>query len=129
MRLLFDENISHKILSMLPVGFDGSTSVKKEGLISASDRDIWQFAKVNHYIIVTQDADFHNFSILNGFPPKIIWIRTGYPRTKDIANILKESYVELSNFEIDDRIGCFEIIKKAKQPDIIKDLKDLIDLV
>ncbi len=57
MRFLFDQNISHKILSRLPVDFAGSTSVKKEGLLNATDKEIWEFAKAKNYIIVTQDSD------------------------------------------------------------------------
>ena len=128
MRLLFDENISHKILKLLPAEFEGSTCVKNEGLIHASDSDIWQFAKKHHYIIVTQDADFYDFSALYGFPPKIIWIRTGNPRTQDIAELLTDSYLELSNFEKDNRIGCFEIIKRPERPTIIDNIRDLEDL-
>lgn len=128
MRLLFDENISHKILPLLPVEFSGSSCVKNEGLIHASDRDIWQFAKKNQFVIVTQDADFYDFSTLYGFPPKIIWIRTGYPRTKDISEILIDSYPELANFEKDNRMGCFEIIKRPERPSIINDIRDLTDL-
>lgn len=41
MRLLFDQNISHRILDKLPDLFEGSTSVKKEGLINAPDKTIW----------------------------------------------------------------------------------------
>lgn len=45
MRFLFDQNISHRILSGLPYLFDGSTSVKGEGLSNAPDIEIWEFAK------------------------------------------------------------------------------------
>jgi predicted nuclease of predicted toxin-antitoxin system len=37
MKFLFDQNISPKILALLPNQFAGSTSVKKEGLINAHD--------------------------------------------------------------------------------------------
>ena len=111
MKFLFDQNISHRILALLPNQFAGSTSVKKEGLINAHDMQIWEYAKNHNYIIVTQDSDFNDFSTLFGFPPKIIWIRTGNLRTKAIVDILIENHSALVNFESDNELGCFEIIR------------------
>ena len=82
MRLLFDQNISHKVLQYLPDSFSGSTSVKKEGLINSTDLQVWEFAKKHDYIIVTQDSDFNDLNSLLGFPPKVIWVRTGNLKTK-----------------------------------------------
>jgi len=53
MRLSLDQNISHKVLHYLPDQFIGSTSVKKEGLINSSDKEIWEFAKKKDFVIVT----------------------------------------------------------------------------
>ena len=55
MKLLFDQNISHKILKVLSEEFTGSTSVKNENLVLGSDRSIWEFAKKSNFTIVTQD--------------------------------------------------------------------------
>lgn len=54
MKLLFDQNISHRILKILPKVFEGSSTVKKEKLINASDKIIWDFAKLNQYTIVSK---------------------------------------------------------------------------
>jgi len=45
MKFMFDQNISHRILDKFPEQFKESTSVKKEGLVNASDLTIWEFAK------------------------------------------------------------------------------------
>jgi predicted nuclease of predicted toxin-antitoxin system len=110
MRFLFDQNISHRILKILPDQFAGSTSVKQEGLINSLDIEIWEYAKKNNYVIVTQDSDFNDLNLLNGFPPKIIWIRTGNLKTQAILNILIDYYLEFEKFISDDNYGCFEII-------------------
>ena len=86
MRFLFDQNISHRILNLIPKKYSGSTTVKNEGLINAPDREIWEFAKLNDYIIVTQDSDFNDFNLLYGFPPKIVWIRTGNLSGRGLIN-------------------------------------------
>jgi len=111
MRFLFDQNISHRIILLLPEQFSGSTSVKKEGLINAYDKQIWDHARLHNYIIVTQDSDFNDLNTLFGFPPKIIWIRTGNLKTKAIMDILIDNYSDIEKFESDNELGCFEIIK------------------
>lgn len=111
MRFLFDQNISHRILKYLPEKYSDSTTVKKEGLINATDIEIWDYAKAKTFIIVTQDSDFNDLNSLYGFPPKIIWIRTGNIVTHSIAEILVDYHSEISTFISDDDYGCFEIFK------------------
>lgn len=111
MRFLFDQNISHRIIDILPDLFEGSTSVKKEGLINASDKTIWEFAKSENLVIVTQDSDFNDLTTLNGFPPKIIWIRYGNLNTDEIADLLTKNQYLIQDFLKDENSGCFEIVK------------------
>jgi predicted nuclease of predicted toxin-antitoxin system len=115
MKLLFDQNISHRILQLLPESFKGSSHVKAEGLINSPDRQIWDFARFNAFVIVTQDSDFNDLNSLYGFPPKIIWIRTGNLHTNAIFNILIEHHTDLQKFLDDPNYGCFEIIRFRKK--------------
>jgi len=114
MKFLFDQNISHRILRLLPDKFVGSSHVKTEGLINAPDMQIWEFAKENGYTIVTQDSDFNELNSLLGFPPKIIWIRTGNLKTQALQEILIENYIEVQRFLEDKSFGCFEIVRLKK---------------
>ena len=111
MRLLFDQNISHKILDKLPDLFEGSTSVKKEGLINAPDKTILDFAKRDNFVIVTQDSDFNDLTALNGFPPKIIWIRSGNLKTNEIADLITKNQNSIQGFFKDENLGCFEMVR------------------
>ena len=111
MKFLFDQNVSHRILKLLPEKFKNSTSIKKENLINAADKEIWEFSKQNNYTIVTQDADFNDLNPLYGFPPKIIWIRLGNQKTTDIARLLIEYSIEIDEFLKNNNYGCFEIVK------------------
>ncbi|WP_316797901.1 DUF5615 family PIN-like protein [Pedobacter frigidisoli] len=110
MKLLFDQNISHRILKLLTSSFNGSTTVKQERLVDCLDKEIWNFAKVNDFIIVTQDSDFNDLNSLYGFPPKIIWIRTGNLKTQQISKILIVYLDEIEKFIEDSNYGCFEIL-------------------
>jgi predicted nuclease of predicted toxin-antitoxin system len=76
MKLLFDQKISHRILQLLPDQLKDSSRVKIEGLINSPDRQIWDFAKLNSFTIVTQDSDFSDLNTLFGHPPKVIWIKS-----------------------------------------------------
>ncbi|HEY5510496.1 MAG TPA: DUF5615 family PIN-like protein [Prolixibacteraceae bacterium] len=111
MKFLFDQNISHRILQLLPDNFIGSTHVKSEGLINLPDRHIWEFAKKQGFIIVTQDSDFNDLNSLYGFPPKIIWIRTGNIKTLALLEVMINNYLEIQHFAEDENFGCFEINK------------------
>lgn len=109
MKLLFDQNISFRILKQLPEELKSSSHVKSEKLINSADRQIWEFAKQNNFTIVTQDADFNDLTSFYGFPPKIIWIRMGNIKTSHIWQILLEYYFEIAEFIDNKDYGCFEI--------------------
>ncbi|MEQ1666776.1 MAG: DUF5615 family PIN-like protein, partial [Bdellovibrionales bacterium] len=77
MKLLLDENLSRRAVAFLPEAFPGATQVALLGLEHADDREIWHYAKINDFVIVTKDADFYELSALYGQPPKIIWLKIG----------------------------------------------------
>ncbi len=72
MKLLFDQNISFRITKKITDFFPECTHVSDCGLNDGEDPQIWEFAKKNHFTIVTFDSDFFDISIINGHPPKII---------------------------------------------------------
>lgn len=111
MKLLFDQNISHRILYHLTEDFKGSTTIKSEALLNAKDKEIWDFAKDKDFSIVTQDSDFNDLNSLYGPPPKVIWIRTGNLKTEELANLLIKNFAEIEKFLKDQRYGCFEIVR------------------
>jgi predicted nuclease of predicted toxin-antitoxin system len=44
MRLLFDQNLSHRLVTLLASEYPGSVHVRDVGLNAADDQVIWQFA-------------------------------------------------------------------------------------
>lgn len=79
--------------------------------MNADDFEIWEYAKKHGFTIVTQDSDFNDLNSLYGFPPKIIWIRTGNLKTEEIADIMINHLQDLKIFIDDNNLGCFEIFK------------------
>ena len=57
--------------------FPNSTHVKTIGLDTATDTELWNYARDNDYFIVSKDADFRNRSVVHGYPPKAIWLGIG----------------------------------------------------
>jgi predicted nuclease of predicted toxin-antitoxin system len=77
MRLLFDQNLSHRLLTVLDDLFPGSLHVRLLALAEADDLTIWNYAKDHDLVIVTQDSDYSDWNKLRGAPPKIVWLRCG----------------------------------------------------
>ena len=75
MNLLFDQNISFRIVRILKDLYPEAKQVKDVGLENSSDLVIWQYAKENNCAIVTFDADFYGLSLVKGIPPKIIMVK------------------------------------------------------
>ncbi|MDW7691244.1 DUF5615 family PIN-like protein [Flammeovirgaceae bacterium SG7u.111] len=112
MKLLFDQNISYRITKKLAIHFEGCKHVSDCGLSDTEDTEIWKYAKSNDYTIVTFDADFFDISMVNGHPPKIIWVRTGNLTTPQLASLMLEkkttiiAFLENAEFK---NTSCLEI--------------------
>ncbi|QQS51629.1 MAG: DUF5615 family PIN-like protein [Bacteroidota bacterium] len=87
MRFLFDQNISFRITKKLNKLFPGCKHVSDCELMDCEDQDIWKYARINDFSIVTFDSDFYDISVINGHPPKIIWLRSGTLITNDIVTL------------------------------------------
>lgn len=69
--------------------FPDSSHVQFHELVETSDSEIWEFARVQDFCIVTQDADFAERSRLYGSPPKVVWLRCGNASTKQVKTLLR----------------------------------------
>ena len=64
MKLLFDENLSFRLVQALVDAYPGSTHVREVGLLGAEDRCIWTYAAEYGFMIVSKDTDFYQRSLL-----------------------------------------------------------------
>lgn len=89
MKLLLDANISWRLVKYLQNSGVTCTHVDQTGLpVPATDAQIWQFAKDNNFISVTNDEAYLNLSNLSGYPPKVVLLKTGNQRTEFIKELL-----------------------------------------
>lgn len=98
MKLLFDENLSHKLPNMLGGLFAGSSHVRECGLKGATDEKIWDYSKTDDWILVSKDSDFYQRAILRGSPPKVVWLRIGNCSTKMISDLLNDHHSDIGAF-------------------------------
>jgi len=109
--LLFDQNISFRILRNIKDIFPEAVQVRELGLENQSDLEIWNYAKTKNLCIVSFDSDFNDLSILNGHPPKVLWIRSQDQSTLNIEKLMRDKVEEISGFlKNSSDFGCLEII-------------------
>lgn len=109
MRLLFDHNLSPRLVRRLADLYPDASHVASLGLEQASDVAVWSFAQANGYVIVTKDSDFSDMSVLRGFPPKVVWLRMGNCTTHQIEAALRAHHATLTRFAADLSAGVLLI--------------------
>jgi predicted nuclease of predicted toxin-antitoxin system len=97
-KLLLDENLSHRLVQRLSDLFPGSSHVTSEGLTQASDARIWQYAKDGGFTIVTADSDFYELSTAFGPPPKVIWLREWAYPTGAAERLIRSQTIRIIEF-------------------------------
>jgi len=90
--LLFDQNLSPRLVSRLHGLYPGSIHVETIRLGKGLDKEVWEYAREHNLVIVSKDADFSELSLLWGFPPKVIWIRRGNCSTREIEMLLRANF-------------------------------------
>jgi predicted nuclease of predicted toxin-antitoxin system len=101
LRLLFDQNLSFKLVRLLADVYPDSVHVRDLQLIEADDDVIWRHAAEHRLIIVSKDSDFHGLSLLYGHPPKTVLLRVGNAPTAAIASLLREHHATIRRFHED----------------------------
>jgi predicted nuclease of predicted toxin-antitoxin system len=111
MKLLFDENLSRRLVEAIRDIFPDSVHVSQVGLASGTnDRQIWDFAKQNGFAIITADTDFVTMANADGPPPKVILLENcDYP-TSIAVRIISENVILVSQFERDN--GALLILRR-----------------
>jgi predicted nuclease of predicted toxin-antitoxin system len=109
MKLLFDQNLSFKLVSLLADVFPQSNQVRQVGLDRADDAIVWQFSKQNEFALVSKDSDFADLAALHGPPPKVIWLRCGNQPNAAIETRLRSHVNIIEAFDRDHEAACLEI--------------------
>lgn len=109
MKFLIDNNLSPKLAAVIQSSFQGSVHVADLGLDEDEDLVVWEYATRNQFPILTKDADYNNIQQLKGFPPKVVWIRSGNVSTQYIRILLQAEQATITAFLKNNKAGILEI--------------------
>jgi predicted nuclease of predicted toxin-antitoxin system len=101
-RLLLDENLSERLLPLLIDLFPGCAHVRALGHSGASDTTVWEIARAGGFLLVTRDEDFVGMSVLQGSPPKVVWLNIGNARNSFIAALIRARANDIESFLVHD---------------------------
>lgn len=110
MKLLFDQNLSPRLVTLLADLFPDSNHVYLLGLDQVLDEEVWNYAKENDFIVVSKDADFSEISMLHGHPPKLIWLRLGNCTTNQIHQLLRSNYQSIEQMNLDPDLAIVSLL-------------------
>ncbi len=82
MRLLFDQNLSPRLVQRLADCFPDSAHVQSFDMDKANDDKVLAFDESNGFALVSKDSDFFDPALLRGKAAKIVWIRGGIARRR-----------------------------------------------
>ena len=105
MKLLFDQNLSPKLVNRLADLFPNSRHVQSESLDCADDNQLWEHARLNEFAIVSKDEDYNNLSVLRGTPPKVLWMQSGNCTTAQVEALFRARFADIEAFEKDPSVG------------------------
>lgn len=89
MKLLFDQNLSPRLPTLLRSLYPESAHVRNLGLRDALDAEIWEFARGRGFTIVSKDSNFQQRSLFYGHPPKFVWLRLGNCSVEQVEVLLR----------------------------------------
>jgi len=85
---LIDANLPRKISAWQGPDFEFVVNINEE----LTDTEIWNYARLNGQTIVSKDADFSHRIMASRPPPKIIHIRIGNMRLKELSAFLESTW-------------------------------------
>lgn len=57
-----------------------------------TDEEIWEYSKENDLIIISKNADFSNKIVVKSPPPKVIHIKVGNLKIRDLHKFLNDNW-------------------------------------
>ena len=97
MKLLFNANLSPKLIIRLSDLFPDSRHVQEIGLTSL-DTLIWSYALQHRLVIVTKDDDFRTKALLVAPPGKVILLTLGNCETASVDVLFRQASSQIMEF-------------------------------
>ncbi len=98
MKLLFDQNLSHRLPDRLQDVFPGSAHSSNVLSAQCSDERIWKYAVQHDFLVVSKHSNFSDMSRDRGQPPKIIRLTIGNCTVDQVEQLLRRYLDEIIAF-------------------------------
>lgn len=108
--LLIDQNLPKALAEALVSFYPGTKHVKELGMERETDTSLWNYASENDFVIVTKDSDFYDRLTLKGYPPKLIWVRTGNVSTDYLIQLFQSRQAGIKAFLENPDMGYLELL-------------------
>lgn len=110
MKILLDQNISYKAIKKLQSQYEEVVQIGRLGMAQTDDAMVWQYARINNYVLVTIDPYFQERNILANHPTKIIWLKCENTSTKHVIKLLRDNHEKIMRFYESKEHSCLELI-------------------
>lgn len=111
MKLLFDQQLSRRLVGRLSDLYPQSEHTSNLALGRATDADVYRAARNGGFVLVTVDADFLALSARFGRPPLVVHLRAGNC-TLDVAEqLLRTAAGELAAAVADPQVRLVEVVR------------------
>jgi predicted nuclease of predicted toxin-antitoxin system len=77
MRFLVDNQLPAALARFLDANGIEALHVLDIGLDTATDREIWAYAKMHRFTVISKDDDFFHLATMDSSGPALIWVRFG----------------------------------------------------
>ena len=91
-RILIDENLPPTLAAKLDCPCLHATALGEQ----PTDKFLWDYGRREGWTLLTKDADFFEQLVLEGAPPKVIWLRTGNLRRSDLESLLTRIWPQIA---------------------------------
>lgn len=97
-KLLFDQMLPARLATSLTEHLGEIEHVRQLGLSTATDAEVFAYARGHGLTIVTKDADFQALLAVRGPPPRVVWLRVGNVTTATLERVLREHAEAIEDF-------------------------------
>lgn len=96
--LLLDQMLPARLATALADRLGEIRHVRPLGLATATDAEVFAYARDHGLTIVTKDADFQGLLAVNGPPPRVVWLRVGNVTTASLERLLRQHADAIDDF-------------------------------
>lgn len=115
MKFLIDQNLPPQLRRVLEGRFPGTQHVIHLRLDKTRDQVLWRYATEHGFALMTQDDDFHQRSMLNGAPPKVVYLANAQGDAPGLAAFIARNIETLAAF-MEDAEASLLILKREGNP-------------